>query len=108
MAVKTEKLSSYEMRELLHESLRSYVTEVLAHGHQSKSTEIFVNTAFKAVLAGSVNDIEWAIRRLNRAVAALDEGDYATIHAHQANFEKMVQGLGFQKTIAAMVTRGFG
>ena len=109
MTYETKKFSSYETRELLHESLRNYVSEVLTKGQQSETTEMFVSTAFEAILAsGSVNDIEWTIRRLNRAVTALDEGDYATIHAHQTNFENMVQGLGFQKTIAAMATRGFG
>ena len=103
------KRSSYENRELLHETLRSYMTEVLANGQQSKTTEMVITSAFESILkTGSANDIEWAIKRISRAIAALDEGDYATIHAHQENFERMIQALGFQKTIATMAGRAYG
>jgi len=106
---KTERLNSYEVRELLHESLRAYVSEVLTHGHQSETTETLVGKAFSSLLeSSSINDIEWAIKRLSRAVGALDEEHYTTIHAHQENFEKMIQGLKMQKSIAAMVGRAYG
>jgi hypothetical protein len=106
---KMKTRSSYENRELLHESLRNYVSEVLTHGLQTKTTEIVISAAFESILKeGSVSDIEWATKRISRAIGALDEGEYSTIHAHQENFERMIQALGFQKTIAAMASRGWG
>ena len=107
-AIAQERPSSYIIREAFHESLRDYVCSLLGCGQQMEESEMLVRSAFESILqSGSVNDIAWAQRRLARAVAALDDGDYETVYTHQSNFEKMTQALGIQKTICDSVHRAW-
>ncbi len=107
-AIAQERPSSYIIREAFHESLRDYVCALLRCGQQMEKSEMLVRSAFESILqSGSVNDIAWAQRRLARAVAALDDGDYGVVHTHQSNFEKMTQALGIQKTICDSVHRAW-
>ncbi len=107
-AIAQERPSSYIIREAFHESLRDYVCSLLGCGQQMEESEMLVRSAFELILqSGSVNDIAWAQRRLARAVAALDDGDYETVYTHQSNFEKMTQALGIQKTICNSVHRAW-
>ena len=99
-SIATGQPSSYIIREAFHDSLADYVRAVLRVGQQTAESESLVQSSFKAILeSGSVLDIGWAQLRLNRAIVALDVGDYATIHPHQSNFERMIQALGMQKNI---------
>jgi len=98
--------SSCIIREALHESLRDYVRTVLERGQQSAESESLVRSAFAAILrSGTVDDIGWAESRLGRAISALDDGHYMTVHAHQANFKMMIQALGMQKSIRGSMDR---
>ncbi len=107
-AIAQERPSSYIIREAFHESLRDYVCSLLGCGQQMEESEMLVRSAFESIVqSGSVNDIAWAQRRLARAVAALDDGDYGVVHTHQSNFEKMTQALGIQKTICNSVYRAW-
>lgn len=100
--------SSYIVREAFHESLRDYVRALLDCGQQTAESEALVRSAFEAILkSGSVDDIAWAQCRLGRAVVALDDGHYCTVHAHQSNFEKMIQALGIQKNIRDVTHRAW-
>ena len=101
--------SSYIIREAFHDSLCDYVRAVLDVGQQSEESETQVRSAFKAILeAGSVRDIGWAQVRLSRAITALDDGDYATIHPHQSNFENMIQALGMQRGVRQAMENVWG
>ncbi len=103
-----EQPSSYIIREAFHESLRDYVRALLGCGQQSAASERLVRSAFEAILqSGSVNDITWARSRLGRAITALDDGHYGTVHAHQSNFEKMIQALGIQQSICNATHRAW-
>lgn len=98
--------SSDIIREAFHESLRDYVSTVLERGQQSADSESLVRSAFAAILRfGSVNDIAWAESRLGRAISALDDGHYMTVHAHQTNFKMMIHALGMQKSVCASMER---
>ena len=98
--------SSDIIREAFHESLRDYVRTVLEQGQQSAESESLVRSAFAAILrSGSVDDIEWVESRLGRAISALDDGHYMTVHAHQTNFKMMIQALGMQKSIRGSMDR---
>ena len=98
--------SSEIIREAFHESLRDYVSTVLKRGQQSADSESLVRSAFAAILrSGSVDDIAWAESRLGRAISALDDGHYMTVHAHQANFKMMMQALGMQKSVRGSIDR---
>lgn len=99
-ALAQEQPSSDIIREAFHDALCNYVRAVLGFGQQTAESETLVRSAFKAILeSGSANDIEWAQRRLSRTIVALDDGDYATVHQHQSNFEMMIRALGLQKGI---------
>ena len=103
-AIAQERPGSNIIREAFHESLRGYVWALLGCGRQTAESEMLVRSAFESILqSGSVNDIAWAQRRLGRAVAALDVGDYGIVYAHQSNFEKMSQALGIQKTLCSTI-----
>lgn len=92
--------SSYIIKEAFHDALRRYVRAVLECGEQTEESEMLVRSAYEALLkSGSMDDLAWAQDRLARAVANLDDGEYGLIHAHQANFERMVQALRVQMTI---------
>ncbi len=107
-AIAQERPSSYIIREAFHDSLRDYVRALLGCGQQTSESEMLVRSAFESILhSGSESDIEWAQHRLSRTVAALDDGDYATVHPHQSNFEKMIQALGVQKTICCTIDRAW-
>jgi hypothetical protein len=107
-AIAGKRPSSYIIREAFHESLRDYVCALLGSGQQSAASESLVRAAFEAILqSGSVSDIAWAQSRLARAVAALDDGHYGTVHTHQSNFEKMIQALGIQKSICDATHRAW-
>ncbi len=98
--------SSDIIREAFHESLRDYVGTVLDQGQQSAESESLVRSAFAAILrSGSVDDIAWAESRLGRAISALDDGHYMTVHAHQSNFKMMMQALRMQKSVRGSIDR---
>lgn len=98
--------SSDIIREAFHESLRDYVGTVLKRGQQSAESESLVRSAFEAILrSGSVDDIAWAESRLGRAISALDDGHYRTVHAHQSNFKMMMQALRMQKSVRGSIDR---
>ena len=98
--------SSDIIREAFHESLRDYVRTVLEQGQQSAESESLVRSAFAAILrSGSVDDIEWVESRLGRAISALDDGHYMTVHAHQTNFRMMIHALGMQKSVCSSMER---
>ncbi len=93
------------IREAFHDSLRDYVRAVLGCGQQTAESEKLVASAFESILrSGSSSDISWAQHRLGRAISALDDGDYATVHLHQLNFQKMIQALGIQKTVCSAIS----
>lgn len=101
-----EQPSSEIVREAFHESLRDYVSTVLEQGQQSADSESLVRSAFAAILrSGSVDDIAWAESRLGRAILALDDGHYMTVHAHQTNFKMMIHALGMQKSVRGSMER---
>ncbi len=101
-AISQERPSSYIVREAFHDSLRDYIRAVLGCGQQTAESEMLLRSAFGSILqSGSVSDIEWAQHRLGRAIVALDDGDYGTVHPHQSNFERMIQGLGIQKSVCS-------
>lgn len=101
-----ERPSSELIREAFHESLRDYVRTVLEQGQQSEDSESLVRSAFSALLrSGSVDDMAWAENRLGRAISALDDGHYMTVHAHQSNFQMMIQALGMQKAVRSSMER---
>ena len=107
-SIAQERPSSYIIREAFHESLRDYVRALLESGQQTAESEMLVRSAFASILqSNSASDIEWAQRRLARAVAALDVGDYGIVQPHQSNFEKMTQALGIQKTICDTIHRAW-
>jgi hypothetical protein len=53
----------------------------------------------------SLNDIAWAESRLGRAISALDDDYYMTVHAHQSNFKMMMQAFGMQKSVRGSIDR---
>jgi hypothetical protein len=52
-----------------------------------------------------LNDIAWVESRSGRAIFALDDGHYMTVHAHQTNFKMMMQALGMQKSVRGSIDR---
>lgn len=101
-AIAQDQPSAYIIREAFHDSLREYVGAVLECGEQTAESENLLRSAFESILrSGAVNDIAWAQRRLGRAIATLDDGDYEIVQPHQSNFERMIQGLGIQKSVCS-------
>ncbi len=108
-AMVNEPPSSDIMREALHDALRDYVRDVLEGGQQTEETEMLVSSAYNGMIeCGSLDDLAWAQDRLGRAVAALDDGDYALVHAHTANFEKMSDALQIRIAINSVIGRALG
>ncbi len=105
-AIVKERPSSHIMREALHDALRDYVREVLEDGQQIKETEMLVSSAYNGMLEfGSLDDLAWAQNRLGRVVAILDDGEYALVHAHAANFEKMSYALQIRMAVNRGIDR---
>ena len=102
-AIVKERPSSHIMREALHDALRDYVRE---DGQQIKETEMLVSSAYNGMLEfGSLDDLAWAQNRLGRVVAILGDGEYALVHAHAANFEKMSYALQIRMAVNKGIDR---